>query len=1069
MRKLRRFSRQYGLGLARFLILFSAIFLCGCGGGGSTTSTGPQPSADFSFSANPLDISIVEGSSTSISLSASAVNGFSAPIAVQVSGLPAGISISPASITLTAGTPLHLTLSASAGALSSTGAVSFTATSGSLTHTQQLRLNVFAALSNVPPSRTRYLRTDAETLYIAWLNTHWIVYNSAVSRFFMTDPQGNHVFAIDAATEQKIAAISIPGAFGIDETPDQKTLYVGTLIGDVYTIDAASMTVTHRYVASQIGPFGYSTFTALVLSDGRLALLGAQGGIPSVDGSQSFAVWNPDDNSIEIYASARGPFGPGDMPIVPVCGGFMGNIGGFALTADRTQVIIGSIDSDTTLCEVNAKTGQDNFVQALGSFSTTKIITSPDGNFIALRGDSGQVNLYNAHTLNLAAQLNTSTTLSSASGLVFSADSRRLYILTDSIIYAYDIASGQPVGWSPTIYVTPYFTGAVFTVGPVSPDLEAVDGTSLFAGPMDEGIGLVDLGSLNTGPVGTQFSNAYLNPANGPVSGGTQAGWSAPVIGVKDIYFGGQKAPLISKTGPYFMEVTTPPGLPGPVDVYEYANDGGIQYIPEGFSYGPAILQVTPDASTADGGGTGFIYGYGFVSVTATSLPADLQVSIAGKPASIVGFNPNAYNLLAPPFLLQMIAYTIPPDTRGNVDVTVANSTGSVTSGAALNYVPPVQPFPLAGASLAQGIYDPHRDLYYFTDATKVQVFSKSQGMWLTPFNIPSPLGATHRLWALALSPDGSKLAISDILAGVIYVLNPATPASVQTFPISLPSVPGVVENPAGLAVSDAGVVYYTTFVQGGTGYGSYFKLNTNTGAITDYHIDGPQLFADGNPLDPYLRTAISSDNSRVFFNNDGQVFSIDTATDTVFQSSTGPGCCYGDYDLTLSSNQTRLEATSTLYDSNLNGESTYAANDREALNISYVYGAKLSPDGSLLFQPSTSGIDIFDGRLGNLRSRVALPFNLSANYDALVSNGKDNVLAAITGASGNGIAFIDLTSLAEPSPLPYANGALVPLSSGNRHPAAKQLAGGSSHTAHTQTVQRGPAIQHVTRPIPRM
>ena len=87
---------------------------------------------------------------------------------------------------------------------------------------------------------------------------------------------------------------------------------------------------------------------------------------------------------------------------------------------------------------------------------------------------------------------------------------------------------------------------------------------------------------------------------------------------------------------------------------------------------------------------------------------------------------------------------------------------------------------------------------------------------------------------------------------------------------------------------------------------------------------------------------------------------------------------------------------------------------------MSYVYGEKLSPNGSLLFQPTTSGIDVVDARLGNLLTRISLPVNLSPNYDALVSDGKDNVLVAITGTNGDGIAVIDLSSIPEPSPLPY-------------------------------------------------
>jgi len=40
---------------------------------------------------------------------------------------------------------------------------------------------------------------------------------------------------------------------------------------------------------------------------------------------------------------------------------------------------------------------------------------------------------------------------------------------------------------------------------------------------------------------------------------------------------------------------------------------------------------------------------------------------------------------------------------------------------------------------------------------------------------------------------------------------------------------------------------------------------------------------------------------------------------------------------------------------------------------------------------------------------------------DALVSDGNDNILIAITGTTGNGIAVVDLSSLPEPAPLPYS------------------------------------------------
>jgi hypothetical protein len=213
-------------------------------------------------------------------------------------------------------------------------------------------------------------------------------------------------------------------------------------------------------------------------------------------------------------------------------------------------------------------------------------------------------------------------------------------------------------------------------------------------------------------------------------------------------------------------------------------------------------------------------------------------------------------------------------------------------------------------------------------------------------------------------------------------------------------------------------MVYYAAAVQGGTGFHAFFKLDTTSGKVTDYSIDGPGFQAN----DAFLRTAISADGARVYFNDGGSVFTVDTATDTVAFAVDGPPCCsVDDMDLALSSNNTRFAATAFFYDADLNAESFLSLNDREVLNIAFFFGMKLSPDGTLLFQPSTLGVDVFDGRLGTFRSRIAMPFSFAATYDSLVADGKDNVLVGIVGSSANQIAIIDLSSLSEPSPLPYA------------------------------------------------
>jgi hypothetical protein len=106
------------------------------------------------------------------------------------------------------------------------------------------------------------------------------------------------------------------------------------------------------------------------------------------------------------------------------------------------------------------------------------------------------------------------------------------------------------------------------------------------------------------------------------------------------------------------------------------------------------------------------------------------------------------------------------------------------------------------------------------------------------------------------------------------------------------------------------------------------------------------------------------------------------------------------------------MTAAEFLLDTKQNGQAFLALNEREVWNEAAVHGEKLSPDGTLLFRPLTDALDVVDGGTGILRTRIALPVILSPIYDALVSDGKDNILIAITGSSGNGIAILDLSGL---------------------------------------------------------
>jgi hypothetical protein len=111
------------------------------------TVTAPPPlQADFSLAVSPQSLSLtIGGAGQPVQLTATALNGFTGTTSVALSGLPAGVIASPASVSLTPGTPQSVMLTAGNSAQAGSANVVFTGTSGSLTHTATLTLTVAAS------------------------------------------------------------------------------------------------------------------------------------------------------------------------------------------------------------------------------------------------------------------------------------------------------------------------------------------------------------------------------------------------------------------------------------------------------------------------------------------------------------------------------------------------------------------------------------------------------------------------------------------------------------------------------------------------------------------------------------------------------------------------------------------------------------------------------------------------------------------------------------------------------------------------------------------------------------
>src|ERR1700761_2617982 len=111
------------------------------------------PAADFSLSVMPASVSLTSnGTASTVSVLATAVNGFSGSVAVAITGLPAGVTAQPSSLTLTPGTAATLSLTAAAGTAAGSATATLTGKSGALTHSASLAISVVAP----PPAQADF-------------------------------------------------------------------------------------------------------------------------------------------------------------------------------------------------------------------------------------------------------------------------------------------------------------------------------------------------------------------------------------------------------------------------------------------------------------------------------------------------------------------------------------------------------------------------------------------------------------------------------------------------------------------------------------------------------------------------------------------------------------------------------------------------------------------------------------------------------------------------------------------------------------------------------------------------
>ncbi len=217
-----------------------------------------SPPPDYTLTLSPTSLSVTAGAPASqLSVTANAVNGFNGSVMVAISGLPAGTAASPSTLSLTPGTPQNIMLTTALTAPGGTSTVTFTGTSGSLTHSASLALTVMAAAkANAPDVTTFHYNVARDGLNSA--ETILTPQNVNATQFGKVG-----FFAVDGKVDAQplyLASVVIGSEF-------RNVLYVATEHGSVYAFDAdtgaqiwktsvlgSNETTSDNHSCSQISP-----------------------------------------------------------------------------------------------------------------------------------------------------------------------------------------------------------------------------------------------------------------------------------------------------------------------------------------------------------------------------------------------------------------------------------------------------------------------------------------------------------------------------------------------------------------------------------------------------------------------------------------------------------------------------------------------------------------------------------------------------------------------------------------------------------------------------------------------
>ena len=120
----------------------------------------------FTLTPNVSSLSLAQGSSSQIALTMIGAGGFAAPVSLSASGMPAGISVSFASSTVTAKAPVTATVTAASTAAAKSSTITIMGTGGGLTQGTAIALTVTLPTFSLTASTTSATLADGNSAAI---------------------------------------------------------------------------------------------------------------------------------------------------------------------------------------------------------------------------------------------------------------------------------------------------------------------------------------------------------------------------------------------------------------------------------------------------------------------------------------------------------------------------------------------------------------------------------------------------------------------------------------------------------------------------------------------------------------------------------------------------------------------------------------------------------------------------------------------------------------------------------------------------------------------------------------